>query len=84
MEPVREYHKNVKGAPFKIGTKVTVIDSGDDTIDRDYIDKIGIIVYFRYNTGCADTFPDNPMIGVKFEDGKEETFWKEELDIVKK
>lgn len=77
-----QYRKyDIEGAPFKIGSKVKISNniSEDSTFDKKYSNKKGEVVFFEYDCGCGQTFPSDPMIGVKFRDGEIEEFWKEEL-----
>jgi antirepressor CarS-like protein len=71
-------HHNVSGAPFKVGERVRVTDSNDETFDPRYQDRTGIVEYFEYQCGCGQKYPNDPMIGVRFSDNVEE-FWSEEL-----
>ncbi len=75
---------NIKGAPFRIGSKVQVLNNplNDETFDKKYSCKIGEIIFFEYDCGCGQTFPADPMIGVKFLHGKVAEFWKEELLLI--
>jgi hypothetical protein len=77
----KKYNYNIDGAPYKIGQKVKVLNNPniDDTFDIKFINKTGEIVFFEYDCGCGQTFPKDPMIGVKFSDGSIDEFWKEEL-----
>lgn len=79
-----QYRKyDIEGAPFKIGCKVKISNrSEDSTFDKKYSNKKGEVVFFEYDCGCGQTFPCNPMIGVKFRDGEIEEFWKEELTAI--
>jgi hypothetical protein len=72
---------DIDGAPYKIGQKVKVLNNPnkDDTFDMKLVDKTGEIIFFEYDCGCGQTFPTDPMIGVKFSDGSIDEFWKEEL-----
>ncbi|MFZ1982481.1 MAG: hypothetical protein WAU61_14355 [Smithella sp.] len=72
---------NIDGAPYKIGQKVKVLNNPnkDDTFDVKFINKKGEIIFFEYDCGCGQTFPTDPMIGVKFSNGSIDEFWKEEL-----
>lgn len=72
-------YENVKGAPFKIGEAVRVVGPGDETFDRSYLGRAGVVRYFEYRCGCGQSYPDDPMIGVELRGGKKEEFWKEEL-----
>lgn len=73
--------KNLKNLPFEIGDRVMVMDNpnSDETFNIEFALKSGIIVYFDYECGCGQSFPEDPMIGVKFEKNILEEFWKEEL-----
>ena len=75
---------DIEGAPFKIGSKVQVLNNplNDETFDKKYSHKIGEIMFFEYDCGCGQTFPVDPMIGVKFLNGKVAEFWKEELLLI--
>ena len=74
---------NIKNAPFKIGNKVQVLNNplNDETFEKKYSHKMGWIVYFEYDCGCGQSFPEDPMIGVRFSNNKVEEFWKEELKL---
>lgn len=74
-------YEDVEGAPFRIGQKVRILDNPnhDDTFDGEFANRIGEVSFYEYNCGCGQTFPNDPMIGVRFADGKSEEFWKEEL-----
>jgi len=75
----RPIYVDVDGAPFKIGERVRVTDSKDETFDRSFKGRIGVIEYFEYECGCGQSYPDDPMIGVRFRRGRIEEFWAEEL-----
>ena|ERR1039457_731227 len=76
------YH-DVEGAPFKIGDKVKFVCAADETADRRFLNREGTVHYFEYKCGCGQTFPADPMIGVKFIRCVKE-FWKEELRLIKR
>jgi hypothetical protein len=76
------YH-DVEGAPFRIGDRVNVVLLADDTADAAFLGRKGRVIYFEYTCGCGQTYPGDPMIGVKFH-GKFEEFWKEELALLPK
>ncbi len=71
-------YQNVEGAPFKIGDMVKVVSFSDDSADEAFLGYRGAVLYFEYSCGCGQTFPDDPMIGVRFGE-KTAEFWKEEL-----
>jgi hypothetical protein len=70
---------NIPGAPFHIGARVLVVGPGDETFDPKYLGKTGVVEYYEYDCGCGQTFPEDPMIGVRFANGSKQEFWKEEL-----
>jgi hypothetical protein len=72
-------HSDVPGAPFRIGEAVMVISATDETCDAQRIGMRGTVLFFEYSCGCGQTYPEDPMIGVKFADGTREEFWREEL-----
>ena len=79
--PLRE---NISGAPFDIGDRVKVLNNPnkDKTFDNKFIFKSGMVVYFEYKCGCGQHFLEDPMIGVKFENGIIEESWKEEIKTI--
>jgi len=72
---------DIYGSPYTIGEKVIVLSnvSNDCTFDDKFIGLIGKIEYFDFECGCGQTYPTDPMIGVKFLDNSIEEFWNEEL-----
>ncbi len=60
-----------------------VILLADDTADPAFLGREGRVLYFEYTCGCGQTYPNDPMIGVKFR-GKAEEFWREELALITK
>ena len=72
-------YRDLKGAPFKIGERVRIERSEDDTFNSSYRGWVGIVKYFEYDCGCGQSYPIDPMIGIEFKNGKTEEFWKEEL-----
>lgn len=75
----RSIRADVDGAPFSIGQSVTVCGLSDETADKSFLHKLGIVSYFDYECGCGQTYPHDPMIGVRFQNGEVEEFWREEL-----
>ena len=75
---------DIKGAPFNIGDIVLVLNNPneDETFNKHLSGKLGLIEYFEYDCGCGQTFPEDPMIGVRFLNGKSEEFWKEEIELL--
>ena len=85
-KPIR---RNVRGAPFKIGMLVRYVhaieeDEAEELGTMQYLGQVGKLEYYEYSCGCGQTYPGDPMIGVRFPDGKLHEFWKEELEPVGK
>ena len=70
---------DVEGATFRIGERLRIVGSKDETFDTSYKGRVGSVEYFEYQCGCGQTYPDDPMIGVRFHDDAVEEFWAEEL-----
>lgn len=51
----------------------------DEEGDASRIGEQGVIAYFEYGCGCGQSYPNDPMIGVRFASGHIEEFWREEL-----
>lgn len=77
--PRNPIYRDVAGAPFKLGERVRVVGPGDETFDPRYLGRSGTVVYLEYGCGCGQTYPGDPMIGVRFRNTVEEEFWKAEL-----
>ena len=77
-------HYDIDGAPYNLGDHVRVMNnpSGDETFDPRFVGQEGFVTYFEYDCGCGQTFPADPMIGVKFANGAIEEFWKEEIALI--
>ena len=75
---------NVPGASFRMGDKVKAVRATDETFDRRFMRRVGIVEHFEYSCGCGQTYPEDPMIGVVFRSGEVEEFWKEELKLLEK
>jgi len=69
------------GAPMKIGALVKIdLTFADETADFSLDKRLGTVIYFNYDCGCGQSFPNDPMIGVVLlEQPIVEEFWKEEL-----
>jgi hypothetical protein len=78
MKSAQQIRTNVDGAPFRIGELVRVARLSDSTGDADFLRKCGRVAYFEYSCGCGQSYPGDPMIGVRFLNASAE-FWKEEL-----
>lgn len=73
--------ENVEGAPFLIDTIVVIGPPCDEEGWPEREGQQGQIAYFNYDCGCGQSYPDAPMIGVGFPDGKIQEFWAEELTL---
>jgi CarS bacterial SH3 domain len=82
--PDRAICVDVDGAPFSIGQPVVVCSLADETANRSFLLKLGVVVYFDYECGCGQTYPQDPMIGVRFPNGKVDEFWREELKATRR
>ena|SRR5258708_35879653 len=76
----RPIYVDVDGAPFKIGDRVRVTRGTDETFDPSYKGRVGIVEYLEYGCGCGQSYPQDPMIGVRFR-GDVDEFWREELAL---
>ena len=76
---------NIVGAPFNIGDEVQILNNPyeDSTFDEIYFDKKGQVIFFEYECGCGQTFPADPMIGVRINEDLVGEFWKEELRLLR-
>ncbi|MFI5298218.1 MAG: hypothetical protein ACHREM_08985 [Polyangiales bacterium] len=76
-------YTRVEGAPYQPGDLVTVIAAEDIDVDdvSEWIGRVGRVKYLEYSCGCGQSFPDDPMIGVKFVGGSLEEFWRGELAL---
>ena len=77
----RPHREHVVGAPFQAGQAVRVVAAIDTEVHdvSEFVGACGTVAYLEYNCGCSQTYPEDPMIGVKFPDGRGEEFWSEEL-----
>ena len=76
-------HVDVERAPFRIGQAVRVHKIFDDAGDCTFLGKSGIIEHYEYSCGCCQSYPSDPMLGVRLPDGRLEEFWKEELRTIR-
>lgn len=75
---------DVEGAPAKIGQKVkvtSIVDNEEPSAWANMVGQEGVVDYLEYSCGCGQSYPDDPMIGVRFADGATHEFWKEELQF---
>jgi hypothetical protein len=77
--PAVPRRKNIPGAPFRIGMRVKVVRGRDDTITPGRVGCVGVVVYYEYDCGCGQTYPADPMIGLRFAGGRVDEFWRDEL-----
>ena len=81
MNPICE---PVEGAPFQPGDNVKVVAVVDEftaPAHPTYIGQTGVVEYLEYSCGCGQTYPDDPMIGVRLDDHTIREFWHEELEV---
>ncbi len=75
----------VEGSPYQPGDLVRVVK----VIDQEVLDLSalvglqGEVLYLEYSCGSGQTYPGDPMIGVRLEGGVEQEFWPEELAAVR-
>jgi hypothetical protein len=72
-------HHDVEGSPFRIGDRVLISMGTDETFSQEHLGKTGTVFFFEYSGGCGQSYPHDPMIGVRFSDGTVDEFWREEL-----
>ncbi|MFT7680651.1 MAG: hypothetical protein ACI935_000082 [Moritella dasanensis] len=71
--------RNIDGAPFAIHNIVLVVGVQDD-MPEEHIGRKGKVLYYEYDGGCGQSYPKEPLIGVRFFDNNDlEEFWSEEL-----
>ena|SRR5450432_1880100 len=73
---------NVQGAPFRIGQAVRICQLTDETALRRLLGRLGTVEHFEYSCGCGQSYPGDPMIGVRLANGEIDEFWAEELERV--
>jgi hypothetical protein len=76
--------RRVDGAPYQPGETVRVTCSTESVASQcgvhEHIGRVGTVRHLEYFCGCGQRYPDMPMIGVTFDDGRWEEFWPEELE----
>lgn len=83
--PAREA---VDGSPFQPGQAVVVVrsaepeDGGCLDVLR-YVGCSGVVEHLDYSCGCGQSYPGDPMVGVRLADGRLQEFWREELEPAK-
>ena len=80
MNAIREH---VEGSPFQPGESVEVACSAEMPESgcgvAEFVGRAGRVVHLEYGCGCGQSYPDDPMIGVDFDGGDVQEFWREEL-----
>lgn len=69
-------------ASIPINSKVEVIHLSDETADPFYIGEIGTVIDHNANGQTGNTKAD-PLHIVQFDDGNTESYWFEELKLIK-
>ena len=77
--PQGKTRNNIECAPYEIGALVRITFAADETFNHKFMGSVGVIVYYDYSCGCGQHFPCDPMIGVAFNGGEIEEFWREEI-----
>lgn len=78
--PIRHH---VNGSTYQPGMPVRIVDA----IDRDvhdvseFIGLRGVVEYLEYECGCGQHYPEDPMVGILFHDGRRQEFWREEVAL---
>ena len=73
-------YEPVHGSPYQPGDRVQVVQVVDATADANAVVGLsGTVIHLEYSCGSGQTFPDDPMIGVRLDDGEKQEFWAEEL-----
>ena len=73
----------IEGAPVQVGDVVKIVDAVETDINTEttkYIGRFGRVLSMDYDCGCGQTYPGDPMVLVRFSNGDEWEFWKEEFE----
>lgn len=70
----------IEGAPFQKDEVVKIVGCCDETGYPEMVGRGGPVVHLDYDCGCGQSYPDNPMIGVRLEPGVVFELWAEELE----
>lgn len=78
-EPVK-----IDGAPYQVGQRVRVVAAVDRGVHdvAAFIGRAGRVDHLDYACGCGQSYPGDPMVGVRFSGKVVEEFWPEELSEV--
>jgi len=73
----------VEGSPFQPGDRVVVVricdEVGLEAGFGDFVGKSGAVEHLEYSCGCGQSYPDDPMVGVRLPGGELAEFWRDEL-----
>tara|TARA_R110002072_G_scaffold113322_1_gene242728 strand:+ start:589 stop:822 length:234 start_codon:yes stop_codon:yes gene_type:complete len=69
---------------ISIGDEILVLQNpnNDETFRVELSGQQGMVKYFDFECGCGQTYPNDPMIGVQFNSGVVEEYWKEEIMLL--
>lgn len=97
--PLAKITKDVEGAPFKIGQRVTIMkiidgstleyigigdaDSIEDAVEEYFLDKDATVIYLAYEGCCGQVYPQDPMIGLLIDGDEQEHAFWAEELIIK-
>ena len=79
MAKPKPIYEKVEGSPHQPKDIVVVLEFSDETGDQEFIGKIGVVEYLEYSCGCGQSYPNDPMIGIRFPDGFLIECWSEEI-----
>ncbi|RJP49886.1 MAG: hypothetical protein C4586_06720 [Anaerolineaceae bacterium] len=82
MAESKPIYEKVEHSPYQPKDKVVILGFSDETGDQEFIGEIGIVEYLEYSCGCGQSYPNDPMIGIKFFDGSLIECWSEEISGV--
>lgn len=68
------------GAPLPVGARVVVVGADEPDMTDEFLGAVGRVAELHYRTGCSDAFPNDPMILVFLDDGRNYQFWHNELE----
>lgn len=77
----RPIYTPVPGAPRQPGDRVRVVQAVDVEVQdlSSLVGQTGTVLYLEYSCGSGQSYPHDPMIGVRLDGGVEQEFWPEEL-----
>lgn len=71
--------EKVECSPYQPKDNVIVLRFSDDTGIQEFVGKVGVVEYLEYSCECGQSYPNDPMIGIKFPDGSLIECWSEEI-----